>query len=102
MCSSERMTTMSVDEVVGSGGIAEKRTSSARSDSGLFVGAPSVVRLSPRSSAMATTASTITAIHAPIARHGWRALAPASALVDRIMSDLPLVRVSIDVVTDHS
>ena len=49
--SSERMTTMSLDgRRRDRGGNAANRTSSARSDSGLFVGAPSVVRLPPRSS----------------------------------------------------
>ena len=36
--------------------------------------------------AIAKIASTITATQAPIVRHGWRALADASVLVDSIMS----------------
>ena len=61
---------MSLNAVAGSGGNASNRASSARSDSGLFVGAPSVVRLPPRSAAIATNAAAVTAIHATIVRHG--------------------------------
>jgi hypothetical protein len=53
--------------------------SSARSDWGLFVGAPSVVRFPPRSVTIAAIASAVTAIQVVIVRHGWRALAAASA-----------------------
>ena len=86
---SERMTTMSLTAVDGSGGKAASRTSSARSDSGLFVGEPSVVRLPPRSVAIAATASTTTMIQAPIVRHAWRALAAARDLVESLMRSRP-------------
>ena len=70
---------MSLDGIrSGSGGNASSWAAIARSDSGLFVGASSVVKLSPRSATMATIAAAKTAIHATIVRHGWRALAVAS------------------------
>ncbi len=72
---SERMTTTSVVNVSGFGGNARAMASIARSDSGLFVGAPSVVRLSPRRAPIAAIARTEATIHAPIVRHGCRALA---------------------------
>jgi len=60
---------MSVTISSGFGGKASNRASTARSDSGLLVGAPSVVRLpSPR--AIATIARIETAIQALIVRHG--------------------------------
>ncbi len=70
VCSSERMTSMSLTASPGRGGNAANRTRSARSDSGSFVGAPSVVRLPPSRVAIATTARTRTTIQAPIVRHG--------------------------------
>ena len=70
-------------------GKAASRTSSARSDSGLFVGEPSVVRLPPRSVAIAATARTATMIQAPIVRHAWRALAAARDLVEIVMRRRP-------------
>ena len=79
MCCSERMITMSLDGILsGSGGNDSTCAAIARSDSGLFVGASSVVKLSPRSATMATIATANTAIQARIVRHGWRALAVAS------------------------
>ena len=85
--SSERMTRMSLTISPGRGGNARKRTSSARSDCGLFVGAPSVVRSS--NVAIAAIASTIATIHAPTTRQGWRALAEASARVPSLFMRLP-------------
>ena len=77
---------MSLTAVEGSGGKAASRASLARSDSGLFVGAPSVVRLPPSSVTIVTIASTVTTIQAPIVRHGCWALAKARALVESLMS----------------
>jgi hypothetical protein len=70
VCSSERTTTMSVTVVAESGGKTRSWTSRARSDSGLFVGSPSVVRLPPSSVAIATIARRKAATQAPIVRHG--------------------------------
>jgi hypothetical protein len=81
---SERMTTTSVVVVSGLGGNAASAASSARWDSGLFVGLPSVVRL--RNVTIATMASTMTMTHAPTTLHGWRAPAAASAWVDSLMN----------------
>ena len=58
-------------------GKAASRASSARSDSGLFVGAPSVVRLPPRNTTITAIARTAAIAHAPSTRQGWRALAAA-------------------------
>src|SRR5215207_3908476 len=75
------MTTTSVTAVDGFGGNAASRASSARSDSGLFVGAPSVVRLPPRNKAITAIERTATIAHAPSTRQGWRALAAAGGPV---------------------
>jgi hypothetical protein len=85
----ERMTTMSVTDVAGSDGNAASRASSARSDSGSLVGEPSVVRLPPRSVAIATTARTMRTIQAPIVRHAWRALQAAKDPVESLMRPPP-------------
>ena len=84
MYCSERTTTTSVVNVSGSGGNDVAMTSMARSDCGLFVGAPSVVRLSPRSTAITAIARTTAAIQAPITRHGCLALAVAMVCVDSV------------------
>ena len=54
---------------------------SARTDSGLFVTAPSLVRLPPRRVATNPSAITMAAIHAPIVRHGCAAAARANRSV---------------------
>jgi hypothetical protein len=85
VCVSERMTTTSLT-AAGSAGNAANRFSSARSDCGLFVGLPSLVRLPPRSAMTAAIASTKTATQAEITRHGCLALAEASVLVEAIIA----------------
>ena len=77
---------MSVTVVEASGGKAASRTSSARSDSGLFVGLPSVVRLPPSSVTIARIARNATAIHIATTRQGWLALAVASEVVESLTS----------------
>src|SRR5262245_8811507 len=68
---------MSVTAALEAAGNAASRTSFARCDCGLFVGFPSVVRAPPSSAPIATNASTIAAIHAPIVLRGCLALASA-------------------------
>src|SRR5262245_49762710 len=75
---------MSVIATLGSAGNARATASLARSDSGLFVGLLSVVSEPPSSPAIATTAATTATIHAPIARHGCRALAIATEWVESL------------------
>src|SRR3990170_5114376 len=89
---SERTTTTSVTSVSRSRGKARASTSTARSDSGLFVGAPSVVRLPPSRTPIAAMAAKEAASHAPIARHGCRALTVAMVCVESFMeaASLPI------------
>src|SRR4030095_9767473 len=66
---------------------------SARFESGLFVGAPSVVRPPPRRAPIEAKAATIRTTHTPTVRHGCRALARAIASVESLMLRLdPPVR----------
>ena len=62
------------------GGKARDSVSLARWDCGLLVGLASVV--SDRSAPIATTAAKTAATHAPIVRHGCRALIVANACVE--------------------
>src|SRR5512132_320985 len=71
---------MSVIAALEEAGNAASRTSFARSDCGLLVGLPSVVRAPPSNPPIATNATTIAATQAPIVRQGWLALASASLL----------------------
>ena len=72
-------TTSVVERLRDRAGTPGAIASIARSDSGLFVGAPSVVRLSAEQRPIAATARTDVAIHAPIVLQGCRALAEAMA-----------------------
>ena len=83
---------MSVTVSSGLGGNARNCAARARSDSGLFVGSPSVVRL-PSPSAIAATARIDTAIHAPMVRHGRLALAAARVCVESFIGPTSLLDV---------
>jgi hypothetical protein len=59
---------------------------SARMDSGLLVGFPSVVSAPPRSAPIAATPTTTRTIQPPMVRHGWRALISASFFVENLIA----------------
>jgi hypothetical protein len=89
----ERTITMSVTPWLEAGENERATMSSARCESGWFVGAPSVVSRPPSRSPMHANAATSKPIQAPIVRHGRLAQARAIPSVDSFIEPIPLLLV---------